>query len=110
MRFEHDGHSFRIRFRHEHPDGFIFAGDTRHGKVRALTSCFIEGQEMDRWAAVAQGEARCSLDDRFQKETGRKLALQRAVAHFPQVLRGTIWDAYLSRKERRILKRFSERG
>ena len=106
------GREFRIRFEHEHfpvndaplthchP---IPAGGTKYGKVRAVTTCYIEGRKLvtppnPMWGIVAEGVARCSLDDRFQKEVGRKLALERALIGRDHSFRKTVWEEYLGRK------------
>ena len=41
---------------------------------------------------------RCSLHDKFNKETGRKLALTRLLAGFEKPFRTAAWEAYNARK------------
>lgn len=43
---------------------------------------------------VGIGVAYCSLNDQFNKNTGRKLALARAISPLPRLLRAVIWEAY----------------
>ncbi len=95
MKVRIDGEEFKIAFRYERLAG------------QRLTVCLIlrptevqrDGvkKTVDEIAAV--GEARCSaLDEfKFNRETGRKLALERALARFPKAHRKLFWDAYLSR-------------
>lgn len=65
---------------------------------------------------LSSGTARCNRADNFRKETGRKLALTRAIAHakLSKPDRAVIWTAYLSRAKvspagAGILKRRLER-
>jgi hypothetical protein len=107
MRFAFAGRIYRIRFKHEHhPNNDaplshcipIMAGGTKYGKVRAVTECIIEvKRDDDRWAGWSWGVARCSLDDRFQKEIGRKLSLQRALIGTTKEFRTSVWAAYTVR-------------
>ncbi len=46
----------------------------------------------------AGGRAWCHENDNFCKETGRKLALTRAVKDLPKEQRKAVWEAYLNRK------------
>lgn len=110
MQFMFHDRPYRIRFEHEHhprPNwpkittqcDAIPAGGTKYGKVRAVTTCHIEikNKTSGRWMGWSWGEARCSLDDRFQKEVGRKLSLQRALIGATKEFRTTVWATYLVR-------------
>lgn len=51
-------------------------------------------------AIIALGSAQRSLKDQFNKETGRKIALTRALASLPKEDRRLAWEAYFGRKPR----------
>jgi len=65
-------------------------------EMNALTECLVEDHTIDP-PRVLEGEAYCSRLDNFNKETGRKLSLKRAIAKFPKTIRREIWNAYLNR-------------
>lgn len=44
--------------------------------------------------ALAHGEAICAEGDNFCKNTGRKIALSRAIRNYDKPTRKKIWDAY----------------
>lgn len=84
---EVNGKEQRVFFKHEkqaenHPTG---------------TTCFILDKETN--AEVARGVAKCNPADRFNYESGRKLALARALteAGFDRNARGMAWNAYRKR-------------
>lgn len=54
-----------------------------------LVPCFVNKGVM--------GYAWCSPRDQFTKETGRKIALARAIAGFPRTSRTLIWKTYHAR-------------
>ena len=52
----------------------------------------------NRWTNLNYGIAKCGVDDNFCKETGRKIALTRALRYFEdKEIRTAIWDAYFHR-------------
>lgn len=69
----------------------------------AETTCRIRrvgaGKRKD-WPLVGKGWARCSVDDRFQKEVGRALSLVRAVEDLNRVDRGALLWMYHNRNQR----------
>lgn len=66
-----------------------------------FTGAFIE--DNDGWE-LGIGGARCAPGDRFVKETGRKLALTRAIADLGvgKNDRRRIWEAYHARSDNRF--------
>lgn len=89
------------------------------------TYCIVERRDGDMWVRVASARTTCSHEDQFVKETGRKIALTRALAAASALevpLRGfadgqdapegydnrkefrrRAWEAYLWRKGQRVL-------
>lgn len=49
------------------------------------------------WNTISVGYSRCSKKDHFQKELGRKLALERAIINLSKDFRCAIWKTYLER-------------
>lgn len=111
MRFTLHGHTYTIRF--EYAPRFIPNGDgTAHREVGApptFTDCYIEHQENGQYVTVASGTAQRVAQDQFKRETGRKLALARALSDFVPYGTGSfasadreerrvVWEAYLNRK------------
>jgi len=76
MLIEHEGKKIRIRWQYDHG--------------QRTTKCFVSfnGQ------AEITAQARCNSKDEWNKETGRKLAMTRAIACFPKATRCAIWDGY----------------
>lgn len=62
--------------------------------LNAITKCRVIHMNVE-----AVGEAKCDMRDNFNKETGRKLSLARAIEMFPKNVRTEIWDSYLNRKQ-----------
>lgn len=61
---------------------------------KAVTTAFLRFPDDEVWI----GNAWCSLDDQFNKERGRKIALARALQHSPdRSWRRQVWDAYFAR-------------
>jgi len=54
--------------------------------TKASTHCMID--------KTVSGASYCSIKDQFCKETGRKLALTKAIKSFPKDERRQIWDQY----------------
>lgn len=98
MRFEGEsGAKYRIRFEYGR------RLTRRAKKPRRLTSCLIEqahwkGAARATWVVVSQGETECSRKDQFVRETGRKIALERALWGWSQPSRARAWAAYRNRR------------
>ncbi|MCP4900161.1 MAG: hypothetical protein GY906_24585 [bacterium] len=99
LRFTDDDIGYRIRFMHRHPmppggeklpTGEYPIGDTH---------CYIEQWLFNEWRVYSWGQARCSPSDRFIKETGRRVALKRALAEQEPHFRTSAWTSYLGRKD-----------
>ena len=64
--------------------------------VQAITRCVVRDIG-NGGTPVAEGVARCSATDRFNKERGRKIALERALLGFERGIRARFWETYLRR-------------
>lgn len=99
MEFTYNGQTFEIQFRY-----YEFDDQTIKGKV---TCCCIVAPGMLGLVRETYGIAQCHPDDQFCKETGRKIALRRALAKSFHVfdkderknLRRAAWQAYFARKK-----------
>lgn len=80
MKFMLDGASVSIKFKFQD----------------AVTICYFI---VDNW--VFSGSALCSSNDQFNKETGRKISLRRALANagVDKAHRAAIWLKYLTRND-----------
>ncbi len=93
---------YRVRFCHTSPEK-ARAQLRFHGLlIKAVTTATIEKRwrrdgDFTPWIFVRCGVAGCSLSDTFVKETGRKLALKRAMRDWPRESRTKMWEAYLGR-------------
>ena len=88
MDFLYDGNSYKIEFGRDQdlsPNSAVL--------VRS-TSCTIR---RDRGGSLV-GRSWCHRNDQFSKETGRKLALTRALMSYDRGFRTAAWKAYLGRK------------
>lgn len=85
MKFTYDGKNYRIGFKHNLDEGTTFA--------------FIK-EDGDPWNAVIVGTSFCSAEDNFCYETGRKVALARALEDYApdREFRKAAWAGYHSRK------------
>lgn len=117
MTFTYAGQTFRIVFYHRHePDEkwprrchpilfdftdhpLIKAPQRGSLMVRAVTHCYIERHLDGKWRTNDRlmGVACCSLDDNFNKETGRKIALARCLRPCDPAFKKAAWEAYLGR-------------
>ena len=97
---------FRLQFHHTNPEKAQVSLIRFHGRqVKAVTTVNIEkrwrwhrSDDFTTWIFQTAGVAACSFDDNFVKDVGRKLALKRAMRHWPRVARTKMWKAYLGRK------------
>jgi len=65
---------------------------------RIITICQIMNENRE---VISDGSAFLNvLEDSFNKETGRKVALTRALESFPKEIRKQYWNAYLNRKKK----------
>lgn len=89
---------FKIEFHHITPsqDDILFLGTqlTHPENVTRFTVCRIyEDKEL-----VSTGYSFTQCCDNFDRATGRKIALSRALSHFSDKnFRGDIWHAYLNK-------------
>ena len=60
-----------------------------------ITECYLTKENN---VILSVGHSHCTINDTFCKETGRKIALTRAVCILPKEERKKIWMAYLNRK------------
>jgi len=100
MRVTHESHVFTINFLHEQFDEPQVRFTLHRGArmFRAMTSCTILGANGPSPIGIS-GFAWCADEDRFCKETGRQIALKRAVQDLPREVRGAILYAYFTRHE-----------
>jgi len=62
-------------------------------EYRSVTCELLDPQDKP-WVA---GVSACNPKDNFRKETGRKLALTRAISGFSKAERAAVWAIYLQR-------------
>ncbi len=94
MKFGQDGIEYRIVFSHEQcPDG---------PRIKSVTTCRIVVKVNGTIQLWSSGYAYCSVKDVFSKETGRKVALTRALKEFDKEFRTRAWKAYLGRKVQEV--------
>lgn len=67
--------------------GYYFDDDTR------IVSCHVVTDKDDPTGGMV-GVAACNPKDNFCKNTGRKIALARAVKDYPKDVRTAVWDYY----------------
>ena len=111
MRFDFEGEQFRIWFDHRHyPNGLIrySAWHSKERVVQAVTHCHLQQLvKGEGWETFRLGTSLCAWDDEYNKETGRVIALRRAIMewtenkHFlwdPKAARRAAFSAYFNRK------------
>lgn len=81
---------------------FQYSTDERN---RRVVKCIIAkkpeiNSKRSEYVTVTEGETTCSATDVFVKETGRKIALEKALADagFPRCSRALFWKAYHNRR------------
>ena len=94
---------YKVSFKHVRPN---------HNHYKMITLCniwkydpviwgeSIEGTDSKDWLNMNYGNAKCGKHDNFCKETGRKIALTRALTYPTQLdkeVRTAIWNAYFMR-------------
>jgi hypothetical protein len=96
MVFNNGNYDYRINFKHR-----IEIGGFDDDNVN-ITFCTVEKVETgkqfkDNPCTIGQGSAFCDPRDQFNKETGRKIALTRAVQNLDKNERKIIWTGYFNR-------------
>jgi hypothetical protein len=90
LKVEIDGKPCKISF--EHFPYREFWLDCK--PIPAKTFCIIEDENSE---LVSEGHATCSFKDNFNRNTGRKIALMRALQNcLPKEKRKPVWDAYFA--------------
>jgi len=106
MKVKLGGDVYKVTFAHIKPK-------TKHCEMATLCNVWkyapilwgesIEGTDSKQWLNLCYGTAKCGVDDNFCKETGRKIALTRALRYFEdKEIRTAIWDAYFHRDNRKV--------
>lgn len=92
MRFTKDGIEYRIYFHY-----------SRDSKKRRKVTAYIENCDVDTEdffiPDVLGATATCCRGDQFVKETGRKIALAKALKDRDREFRKAAWEAYFARKK-----------
>lgn len=93
------------RMHHPNPDRRIEVPFTEAVIATIMRVEVPEGEAAQKpiVTVVARGLAYCAPADRYDRETGRKLALTRALFRdrFPKDVRRSIWNTYHARREPR---------
>ncbi len=90
MRVDIDGTPFWVSFEHvQHP--FPVWDPALQKMIRAQTMCWVTDEG---FRDVGTGAAFCSVQDIFSKREGRKISLERALAHtgFTREQRRKFWE------------------
>ena len=84
------GHTLRISF---------YYTPTMDGLPRFSSAGIFKlvDSEKDLWTPMLEGRASCSKDDQFNRRTGRRLALTRALKGLPRDFRKEVWSALLEK-------------
>lgn len=85
MKFTYDGTEYKITF--------VYA---RERYAQRVVYCNL-WDRTPAWEVVAKAYSQCHPDDQFCKETGRKVALRRALEGFDKPFRTAVWQAYHAR-------------
>lgn len=85
---------------------FRFFHTKANRKRQRTTQCIVlRRQSGDTPTLLYSGLAVCSKRDNFNKETGRKLALTRAIERLSREERAAIWSTYLDRQNPLVTQR-----
>jgi len=87
----------RLNFQHKqfnHNKKKMDKNTSAHPSLNGITECCLLKEDN---SIVTVGNASCAINDCFCKETGRKIALTRAVSTLPKSERKKVWEAYLNR-------------
>lgn len=74
--------------------GYLEGSEDYAGNHRRVTCQLVEQPD---GKVIMHGKAECHPKDNFCKETGRKLALARAIAGFNKAERTAVWAVYRGR-------------
>ena len=92
--------NYNIYFKHK-PDEWGYTISVLNGRnvetaYKGITYCHVE---LDG-EVISTGVAYCGLADRFDKPTGRKISIGRAIKGLDEGFRKEVWDSYfkLARK------------
>lgn len=95
-----NGEELALTFKHNRYDAAMNFAQGR--PVSAVTYAWIYGLDstgrMNRQDVRAAGMAFCSVMDNFCKESGRRVALSKAVSRWPREIRKSVFGQYDSRK------------
>ena len=88
---------YRVKFyhaRYEEPKKYTFLGP--NVTVQGSTTCYIVADDKETVSAVTF----CSADDQFERNEGRKRALERVLekSHFNKAQRTKFWEAYFKKR------------
>lgn len=104
MNVELPNGTFRIRFVYDHGAGILrdASPQTWHRYIACLIErgvTMLDSDTRRSWLSNGYGWAECSFSDQFVKETGRKIALRRALiaGGFDREERRLFWAAYHGR-------------
>jgi len=89
MIFSHKGVTYRLWFK------YVLLPD-----LRRETTCIINrGESRENEETYSIGNSQCVPQDKFVYETGRKLALKRALSGEDREFRHKAWECYRNRKQ-----------
>jgi len=77
----------------------VIGNGRKQCRVTEVIVAELREKKEDELKVISTGTAQCSKLDNFAKETGRKIALARAIKNFSKEERTEIWDKYFSRME-----------
>lgn len=96
-----NGEELALTFKHNRYDKPNFYGPNKL-PISAVTYAWIYGldpdKRMNRSDVRANGIALCSILDNFAKETGRRVALSKAVSRWPRDVRKHVFGQYDGRR------------
>lgn len=86
-----DGQEVELKFRHD-----PFTSSTCTPRETCCECLTVIGLETGDFPISTIGRAFCNATDQFNRAIGRRIALTRAIAHFPRAIRTQIWKAYFA--------------
>ena len=99
FRVEQGGSKYEFSFEHLRFKSWVIDG-THAIKGKTVCTLFTHYRQLGQDKILkVYGVSDCSVSDNFNKETGRKLALSRALkaGNVPREARAAIWRAYFGR-------------
>lgn len=100
-----DHGKYKVRFKYI--DGAYPDNPTNNAIITKTTLACIS--LLGNGIEESHGYAFCSHLDRFNRETGRKVALTRALQSLPREIRKKFWEAYFNRTAPKIVDTFEDR-